>query len=334
MAVPDYYFSLIDAADPGDPIRKMCIPSFQEMDTAGESDTSGESDNTVTLGLQHKYRETVLILSTNRCAMYCRHCFRKRMVGASESEVNRNFLETVRYISAHKEVSNVLISGGDSLMMSDRMIERYLQAFTEMDHLDYIRFGTRVPVVMPGRVRNDPGLQDIFARYSKKKQIYIVTQFNHPREITEEATDCLRIFQEMGIVIRNQTVLLRGVNDKPETLGELLGKLTASGVIPYYVFQCRPVRGVINQFQVPLAEGARIVDKANSVQNGQGKCFRYCMSLPQGKVEILGKQEDGKMLFKFHQAKNEENSGKIFALELKPDQCWLDGSCFPQYISR
>lgn len=137
------------------------------MDAGGETDTSGESSNTVALGLQHKYRETVLILSTNRCAMYCRHCFRKRTVGASESEVNRNFLETVRYISEHEEVSNVLISGGDSLMMSNRMIERYLNAFTDMEHLDFIRFGTRIPVVMPDRVRNDPELQEIFGKSSK-----------------------------------------------------------------------------------------------------------------------------------------------------------------------
>lgn len=324
LAVPDYYLSLIDTSDPDDPIRKMCIPSFKEMDASGDVDTSGESNNTVTLGLQHKYRQTVLILSTNRCAMYCRHCFRKRMVGASESEVNRNFLETVRYISEHKEISNVLISGGDALMMSNRMIERYLQAFTEMEHLDFIRFGSRIPVVMPDRVRNDQELQDIFRRYSGKKQIYLITQFNHPREITETAADCLRIFQEMGIIIRNQTVLLKGVNDDPGTLGTLLRKLAAIGAVPYYVFQCRPVKGVKNQFQVPLERGAAIVDKAKAMQNGQGKCFRYCMSLPQGKVEILGKQQDGKMLFKFHQAKDDNNSGKIFALRLQQGQSWLE----------
>lgn len=302
----------------------MCIPSLQEMDAGGETDTSGESSNTVALGLQHKYRETVLILSTNRCVMYCRHCFRKRIVGASESEVNRNFLETVRYISEHEEVSNVLISGGDSLMMSNRMIERYLNAFTDMEHLDFIRFGTRIPVVMPDRVRNDPELQEIFGKSSKKKQIYIVTQFNHPREVTEEALDCIRIFQKLGIITRNQSVLLKGVNDSPELLGELFRKLTAIGVIPYYVFQCPPVRGVKNQFQVPIEKGAWIIDQAKSMQNGPGKCFRYCMSLPQGKVEILGEQDDRKMLFKFHQAKDNKNSGRIFAMELQPDQCWLD----------
>ena len=324
IAVSGYYLSLIDPSDPDDPIRKMCIPSLEEMDASGDLDTSGEFDNTVSLGLQHKYRETALIISTNRCATYCRHCFRKRMVGASEDEVNQNFLETARYISEHKEISNVLLSGGDALMMSNRMIERYLSALTEMEHLDLIRLGTRIPVVMPSRVIEDEELKGIFRKYSRKKQLYLITQFNHPKELTEAALECLNVFKEMGIVARNQTVLLKGVNDNPETLGRLLKRLTAFGVAPYYVFQCRPVQGVKSQFQVPLEEGYEIVEKAKAMQNGLGKCFRYCMSLPQGKVEVLGKLQDGKMLFKFHQAKERKNEGKIFALDIQPSQCWLD----------
>ncbi len=322
MAVTDYYLSLIDPADAEDPIRKMCIPSLEEFSDEGEPDTSGETSNTVMLGVQHKYPFTALILSTNRCAMYCRHCFRKRMVGATEAEINRNFLATVDYVTKHEEINNILITGGDSFMLTNEMIEKYLETFTKVDHLDFIRFGTRIPVVFPDRVRKDSELQEIFRRYSKKKQIYIITQFNHPRELTEEAIDCVRIFREMGIIVRNQTVLLKGVNDDPEVLGDLLRKLTAAGVVPYYIFQCRPVKGVKNQFQVPLEDGARIVDAAKSVQNGQGKGIRYCMSLPEGKVEILGKFE-GKMLFKFHQAKSKENVSRIFTKKLEPGQCWI-----------
>lgn len=218
MAVTDYYLSLIDPADAKDPIRKMCIPSLEEFSDEGESDTSGETDNTVMLGVQHKYPFTALILATNRCAMYCRHCFRKRMVGATEAEINSNFLATVDYITHHKEINNILITGGDSFMLTNEMIERYLETFTDMDHLDFIRFGTRVPVVFPDRIRKDGELQEIFRKYSKKKQIYIITQFNHPRELTEEAVDCIRIFREMGIIVRNQTVLLKGINDDPEVL--------------------------------------------------------------------------------------------------------------------
>ena len=324
LAVPEYYFSLIDPKDPDDPIRKMCIPSGEEMDGAGERDTSGESDNTVAIGLQHKYPQTVLILSTNHCAMYCRHCFRKRMVGATEEEINKNFLDTVRYIKAHPDVNNVLITGGDALMLSREMLARYLEAFTAMDQLDFVRLGSRIPVVFPQRVLEDEALQALLKKYAAKKQIFLITQFNHPREVTEEAAQCVRVFREMGIVVRNQTVLLKGVNDDPAILGELMKRLTRIGVLPYYVFQCRPVRGVKNRFQVPLVEGAWIVDEAKAMQNGQGKAFRYCMSTPKGKVEILGQLDDGRMLFKFHQAKDPANNARIFAMDLAEDQCWID----------
>lgn len=324
VAVTDYYLSLIDPGDPNDAIRKMCIPSIAELARDGETDTSGEADNTVALGIQHKYKQTALILSTNQCAMYCRHCFRKRMVGATDEEITRNLEAAVQYVTEHEEISNVLITGGDSLMLPNRILEQYLLAFTRLDHLDLIRFGTRIPVVNPDRVLDDLDLQDIFWRYAARKQLYIVTQFNHPRELTAKARACIRVFIEMGIVVKNQTVLLKGVNDDPKTLGALLRGLTSAGVIPYYIFQCRPVRGIQNQFQVPLRRGVRIVDEAKNMQNGQGKCLRYCMSTPRGKVEILGMQDDTHMLFKFHQAKYPEDAGRIFTAQLTVNQGWLE----------
>ncbi len=323
MAVPEYYLSLIDREDPNDPIRRMCIPSLTETDMSGEFDTSGEADNTVQTGLQHKYAQTALILSTNRCAMYCRHCFRKRLVGLDDAETAKNFEAMMEYVAEHKELTNVLVSGGDSFMMSNRMIKRYLDALTGMEHLDLIRFGTRVPVVFPDRILKDQELQDIFRYYADKKQIYIVSQFNHPRELTWQAREVIRIFRKMGIIFKNQTVLLKGVNDDPQVLGRLLRDLTAAGVVPYYIFQCRPVRGVKNQFQVPLERGVRIVDEAKNMQNGQGKCIRYCMSTPRGKIEILGELPDGQMLFKFNQAKDGADAAKLFAARLEPGQCWL-----------
>ncbi len=323
MAVPSYYLSLIDPRDPDDPIRKMAIPSVRESDWEGEWDTSGEADNTVEVGLQHKYRETVLILSTNHCAMYCRHCFRKRLVGMSDEEISKNFDSAVRYISQHKEISNVLISGGDSLMLSDTMVEKYLEAFTSMDHLDLVRFGTRIPVVLPDRILRDQRIQDIFRTYAPKKQIYIVTHFNHPRELTDKSRAVIRLFNQMGIIVKNQTVLLKGVNDDPAVLGTLLRELTAAGVVPYYIFQCRPVRGVKNQFQVPLRQGVQIVDGAKNMQNGQGKCVRYIMSTPRGKVEIIGAVSDEEMIFKFHQAKDPGDASKIFTCRVEENQGWL-----------
>lgn len=327
MAIPEYYLSLIDWQDAADPIRRMCIPSLTETDISGDFDTSGEADNTVVTGLQHKYRETALILSTNRCAMYCRHCFRKRLVGSSEDEIANNFAAMLDYIKAHPEITNILVSGGDSLLLANTTLEKYLQELTALPQLDFIRFGSRVPVVYPDRVLQDRQLRDIFTEYARRKQIYLVTQFNHPRELTEQAIEVIKFFIGAGIMLRNQTVLLKGVNDDAEVLKQLLRKLTAVGVAPYYIFQCRPVRGVKAQFQVPLPRGLEVVELAKGGQNGVGKCLRYCMSTPRGKVEIVGKLPEGKMLFKFNQAKNAADAGRIFVETVQPEQCWLDLPC-------
>lgn len=325
MSIPQYYLSLIDWNHfEQDPIRKMCIPSIEETDLSGDFDTSGESDNTVMTGLQHKYHETALILSTHECAMYCRHCFRKRLVGLSTEETTGNIDEMAEYVRSHPEISNVLISGGDAFLNSNRILEYYLKIFSEIPHLDLIRFGTRTPVVLPMRIYDDPELLTLLEKYNQQKQIYVVTQFNHPNELTDQAKKAIYALQKTGVILKNQTVLLKGVNDSGIVLGTLLKKLVAFGVVPYYIFQCRPVTGVKNQFQVPVAEGYKIVEKAKSMQNGQGKCIRYIMSHRTGKIEILGPGKDGEMLLKYHQAKNDQDIGKIFSRLFTPQQTWLD----------
>lgn len=327
MTVTRYYLSLINWDNPfTDPVFRMCIPSIEETDLSGDFDTSGEADNTVISGLQHKYSQTALILSTHRCAMYCRHCFRKRLVGISDDETADNIEEMASYVSQHSEISNILISGGDAFLNSNQVIRRYLEQFSSIPHLDLIRFGTRTPVVLPMRIYDDPELLALLKTYTQKKQIYVVTQFNHPNEITHEARKAIKALLDSGIVVKNQTVLLKGVNDNSQTLGLLLKDLTRCGVIPYYIFQCRPVSGVKNQFQLPLKQGYEIVEAAKHLQNGQGKCIRYAMSHVTGKIEILGPMPDGKMLFKYHQAKYDRDKGRIFTKDLSPDQAWLDDS--------
>ena len=325
MCITPYYLSLVDKeAGAEDPIRKMCVPSVAEMDVSGAFDTSGEGTNTVLRGLQHKYHATALILSTSKCAMYCRHCFRKRLVGAdSEGETVGNIDEMAEYVKSHPEISNVLISGGDSLLNENETIRKYLEKFTQIDNLDLIRFGTRIPVVLPERIYGDEELLEMLEEYGKKKQIFLVTQFNHPREITYESKKAIDALKKRGIVVRNQTVLLNGVNADPVILGQLFRRLTSIGVIPYYIFQCRPVTGVKNRFQVPITEGIDIVQKAKNMQNGQGKSVRFCMSHPRGKIEFVGKTKSGKVLMKFHQAKNDEDAGRLFTVKIDDTDCWL-----------
>ncbi len=331
MMITPYYLSLVDTSNPDDPIARMCIPSADEMDPDGEFDTSGEASNTKLEGLQHKYPPTVLLLSTNQCAMYCRHCFRKRMVGLTVDELNRVADEATAYVSEHREVTNVLISGGDSLMNPNSVIERYLEGLCAIDHLDFIRFGSRLPVTLPERIYGDPELLDMFERYAKEKALVVVSQFNHPRELTPQARRAVWELLSRGVQVRNQTVLLRGVNDRPEVLGALLAGLTAMNVAPYYIFQCRPVRGVKGRFQVPLAEGIGIVDGAKSMQNGLGKAVRYAMSHPRGKIEVIGRLPGSdEVVFKFHQNKYPEDSARIFTRKLGEHDTWLDEELMPE----
>ena len=324
MLITPYYLSLVDPGDPDDPIGRMCVPSLEELDAGGSFDTSGEADNTKLEGMQHKYGQTVLLLSTNQCAMYCRHCFRKRLVGLSEEELNKRVDEVASYVKDHREISNVLVSGGDALLNPNHIVERYLRELSAVEHLDFIRFGSRVPVTLPERIYGDPELLDLFAEYGKKKALCLVTQFNHPRELTEEARRAVRGLTDRGVLVRNQTVLLRGVNDSGEVLGDLLSGLTRWGVVPYYIFQCRPVTGVHSRFQVPLNEGIRIVDEAKCRQNGFGKAVRYAMSHPLGKIEIFCRMPEGETVFKFHQSKYPENAARVFTAKLSPTDTWLD----------
>jgi KamA family protein len=323
MRISPYYMSLIDWNDPDDPIRKMAVPSVEELSLEGIYDTSGETQNTVSLGLQHKYAETALILATNQCAMYCRHCFRKRLVGLPNEETLERFEDAAAYIAKHQEINNVLISGGDPLMLDSKIINRFLEVLDRIKHVKYIRIGSRVPVTLPARL-SDSKLLAILRKYSKSdKRLHIVTHFNHPQEITPQSIGAVNNLIEAGVLVSNQTVLLQGVNDNPGTIATLMDKLVTVGVMPYYLFQCRPVRRVKHQFQVPLCKGTRIVEKAKASCNGLSKRFKYIMSHVTGKIEILGIM-GGEIYFKFHEAKNRNNLGAMFKCQVDEDAGWLD----------
>ena len=330
VLVNPYYLSLIDPNDPDDPIRSMSIPSLAELDVSGHADTSGEAINTVLPGLQHKYSETALVLSTALCAMNCRYCFRRRFVGASLEETVQSIDDVAAYIAEHRAITNVLVSGGDAFMNGNDVIRRYLELITAIDHVRSIRFGTRTPVVLPQRITSDPELIELLSEYSGRKQLYVVTQFNHPAEITPESKAAVQSLLQAGVPVRNQTVLLRGINDCSETLVDLMNDLVSIGVMPYYLFQCRPVTSVKNRFQVPLRDGVRIVNEAQANLNGLAKSFRFMMSHETGKIEILGCLDDASdessavdMLFKYHQARDRCNLGKLFTMSLSADDCWL-----------
>jgi KamA family protein len=324
MLVNKYYMGLINWNDPDDPIRRMVIPSRDENKSEGSFDTSGEFKNTKLRGLQHKYPQTALILTTHECATYCRHCFRKRFAGIASDEIATDWDSAVKYIGEHKEITNVLLSGGDPLTLPNDQIAAILQKFSGIKHLKYIRIGTRIPVVYPGRILHDDGLINILKNYSsEKKPLYIVTQFNHPREITPLSMEAVNRLNDAYIIVKNQTVLLKGVNDNPSVMAELQMELTKIGVIPYYIFQCRPVKKIKHIFQVPLHKALDVIEKAKLMLDGLSKRFRFIMAHETGKIEIFGCSDDC-LYFKYHQTGDSLLAGKIFHKKLGKNDCWLN----------
>lgn len=299
--IPRYYLSLIDADNPDDPIRKMCFPSVDELIVAGAmgattQDPYGDDRHDKGHGVLHKYDYTALIVASEYCAMYCRHCFRRRTVGRTRQHDPERFAGAIRYVAEHPEITNVVISGGDPLMLPTALLRQLLMPLADIDHLDFVRIGTRAPVTYPLRLFDDE-LLDLLDAFNEKKALYLPTHFNHAQEISPTATEAVKRLRRRGITVNNQAVLLRGVNDSADSLVELMNGLLRIGVNPYYLYQCMPVARVRHHFQIPLQRGIEIVDKARQRLDGYGKRFKFIIGHDIGKLEICG-QHDGKIVLK------------------------------------
>ncbi len=319
----DYYQSLIDWDDPEDPIRRIVIPDVQELDDWGKLDASDEESYTVAKGVEHKYDSTALLLVNEVCAAYCRFCFRKRLFMDENEEVTKDVSEGLEYIRRHKEINNVLLTGGDPLIMSTSKLEPIIQKVREVDHVNIIRIGTKIPAFNPMRIYNDPSLEAMFRKYSTpEKRIYVMAHFNHPRELTPEAVRGLSFLLNAGAIVVNQTPMIAGVNDDPDVLAEMFNKLSYIGVPPYYVFQCRPTLG--NRIYVtPLEEAFEIFETARTRCSGLAKRARFVMSYDTGKIEVVGLTEKY-IYFKYLRAADEDNDAKFMVFNRNPDAYWFD----------
>ena len=319
----DYYQSLIDWNDPDDPIRRIVMPDIQELDDWGQLDASNEEKYTKVKGLEHKYTSTALLLVNEVCAAYCRFCFRKRLFMDENDEVTKDISEGLKYIREHKEITNVLLTGGDPMIMSTSKLEPIIKQIREIDHVKIIRIGTKIPAFNPHKIVNDPSLHEMIKTYSKdEKKIYIMAHFNHPRELTEIAVKGLNMLMQSGAIVVNQTPLIKGVNDDPDVLAELFNRLSFIGVPPYYVFLCRPTLGN-EPFAIPVEDGYEIFEKARNKCSGLAKRARLVMSHETGKVEMVG-MSDGQVFFKYNRSANVENNGKFLVFESNPDAYWFD----------
>lgn len=320
--VNDYYLGLIDWNDPHDPIRKLVIPNEGELKEYGRWDASDEETNYVVPGCQHKYRTTALLIVSEVCGAYCRYCFRKRLFRNDVKEAMSDVTPGIEYIAQHPEINNVLLTGGDSLILATQKLRSIFEQLRAIEHVKIIRLGSKLPVFNPMRIYNDPELLELIREFSTEEQrIYVMAHINHPREITAEAKRGFKALHDAGAIVVNQTPVLKGINDDPVVLGELLDRLSWAGVTPYYFFVNRPVAGN-RDFVLPLERVYRIVEEAKARTSGLGKRVRLSMSHTSGKIEILA-IENGKAYLKYHQSRDNEY-GKFMILDCPKDAAWFD----------
>ena len=265
MAITPYYASLIDPNNPHCPIRSQAIPTVQELDMSiGEMhDPLAEDQDSPTPGITHRYPDRVLLLLTDQCAMYCRHCTRRRLAGQKDGMFSMRQIEKgIDYIRRTPSVRDVLLSGGDPFTMSDERLEYILSKIRSIKHVEIIRIGTRTPVVLPQRIT-----PELVAMLKKYHPLWINTHFNHPRELTPESREACARLANVGIPLGNQSVLLSGVNDCPWVLKKLFQELLTLRVRPYYLYQCDLSPG-LEHFRTPVSKGIEIIENLRGHTSG------------------------------------------------------------------
>ncbi len=278
LAITPHFFNLIERDNPDCPIRRQVVPRLEEsLTTPFEmADPCGEDSHMPVPGLVHRYPDRVLFLITDRCASYCRYCTRSRVVsGAGEQELHTNFDEAIRYIETHPEVRDVLLSGGDPLLFSDDKLELLLSRLRAIEHVEFLRIGSRVPIFLPQRIT--PALCGMLQKYHP---LWMSVHVNHPRELTTEVKAALERLANAGIPLGNQSVLLRGVNDNVEVMRALVHKLLRCRVRPYYLYQLDLIKGS-SHLQVPVSKGLEIIEGLRGHTTGYA-IPQYVIDAPGG----------------------------------------------------
>lgn len=256
-----YYLSLI--REQGDPIWRQCVPDEVELgDIEGFEDPLQEDAMSPVPNITHRYPDRALFLTTSQCGMYCRFCTRKRKVGNSDKISMKELESAFKYLEKHTEIRDVIMSGGDPLMLTDAMLEKILKRLRQIPHIEIIRIGSKMPCVLPHRIT--PKLVDMIKKYHP---IYVNTHFNHPWEITPESTKACEMLANAGIPVSNQAVLMKGVNDDAEVMRELFTKLLKIRVRPYYLYMADETRGA-NHFRTSLDKGLEIMQKLRGYTSG------------------------------------------------------------------
>ncbi len=265
MAITPYYISLIDPNNPNDPVRRQAIPTGAELHQSAADllDPLHEDEDSPAPGLTHRYPDRVLLLITDMCSMYCRHCTRRRFAGQNDCESTMDRIDKcIEYIAKTPQVRDVLLSGGDALMVSDTMLENIIKRLRAIPHVEIIRIGSRTPVVCPMRITDD--LVNMLKKYHP---VWLNTHFNHPNECTEDAKAACERLANAGIPLGNQSVLLRGVNDDSRVFKKLVHELVKMRVRPYYIYQCDLSMG-LEHFRTPVSKGLEIIENLRGHTSG------------------------------------------------------------------
>ncbi|MEN6325610.1 MAG: glutamate 2,3-aminomutase [Syntrophomonas sp.] len=279
-AISPYYLSLVGLDYENSPIFRQAVPDIRELAPGGSLDPMNESLTSPAPCVTRRYPDRMIINVTNQCAMYCRHCQRRRNIGENDQHAClQDIAQAIEYVAKNKEIRDVLITGGDALLLSNNVLDSILSALHQIPHVEIKRIGTRVPVTMPQRI--DPELCKIIRKYPP---IYINTQFNHPLEVTPEAKLACDQLIEAGVVLGNQAVLLRGVNDQPFVMRKLCQELLKIRVRPYYIFHAKDVQGT-RHFQTNITEGMDIIRSLRGYTSGLA-VPTYIINAPGGLGKI------------------------------------------------
>lgn len=257
LNITPYYALQMDPDDPKDPIRMQSVPISSELHRTPYDleDPLLEDTDSPVKGLTHRYPDRVLFLITNQCSMYCRYCTRRRFSGQIGMGVPKKQMDAcIAYIREHPEIRDVLLSGGDALLVNDRILEYLLKSLRDIPHVEIIRLGTRAPVVFPQRITEN--LCQILRKYHP---IWLNTHFNHPKELTPEAKKACEMLADAGVPLGNQSVILSGINDCPHLMKKLMHELVKARVRPYYIYQCDLSEG-IGHFRAPVSKGIEIIE--------------------------------------------------------------------------
>jgi len=319
----EHYLELIDWSDSADPLRRIIVPCEDELVDFGSLDASNEASNTVVPGMQHKYADTALLLCIETCGGYCRYCFRKRLFIPGVREVTRDLGPAFDYVRAHPEITDVLLTGGDPLLLPASRLAAIVRQLRQIPHVRTVRIGTKMLAFDPRRFLEDEELHALLAEQSGPYgRVHLMCHFDHPRELSKLALEAIDLALSLGVVCANQCPVIAGVNDDRAVLAELFEATTSAGCPQYYLFQGRPTQGNA-PFLVPIVRGWELFSEARSEVSGLARRARFCMSHASGKIEVVG-VDDEHIFLRYHRARSPEDHDRVIVCERDDAAVWFD----------